>query len=985
MNDAYGLYFAQPWFLATSVVVIPLVWLALRRLGALGRVRRAMAIALRCILVLLLVCLLARPMLTRQSRQLTVVAVLDRSLSIPPNLREPMVDYLSIAAAARQDADLFAVVDVAEAASISKLPSIDTEVRRRNTNLTGLQSRLADGIKMAMAILPPDVAARIVLLSEGNETSGSLAEAARTAAANGIPIDVVPIRYRSESEVIFRRLAAPTRARSSETVALRFILDSTRAVRGKLHLMLNDEPVDLVPDSPDLAADVELRSGTNVQTVSIPVGTRGIHAFEAQFIPDDSADDGIEENNRAGAIVYVAGPGHIMVMDTDGRSGAALAEALSQTAMEVRYTHISDLTDNLARLIDVDALVLANVDAASLTFQQQEMLCRYVGDLGGGLVMVGGPNAFGAGGWIGSPVARILPVDPDPPQKQQMPKGALVLIMHACEMPQGNFWGKKVAAAAVGTLSRLDLAGVLSYDWQGTDDWVFPLAPVGDKQTLVTSIEQMQMGDMPDLGAHLQKAYDALTACDAAQKHVIVISDGDPAPPTPQLLAQLKQAQITCTGVAVFPHSPADVQSLFNVAQGTGGRFYNVTDPQQLPQIFIKEAQVVRRALVQEETFIPELTYGPSEIMRGLPGVPALDGFVLTGPKAGFSQIVLSGPDKDPILATGQTGLGRCVAFTSSADARWASQWLTWPQFRAFWEQAVRWAGGSRESAGCEVFTDVEGRDVTITVETVDAEGRLMQLSSIQGQVISPEMATQPLQLSQTGPGQYTGRFTAPGSGSYVVNLQYRQVGPDARTQIKHAVVTIPFAPEFRDLIDNEPLLTRISDMTGGRILPADPNLAELYERSGLDFPKAYLPLTRPLLLVWVVVLLLDVAVRRVVIDFRAIARRFSRAARKPQTEAEQVLSRLKATRKQVHDKMVSTAADAARRYEAGEIGDAKPPALKAAQAKPAVKDEEQTPPPKPAGEPERSHIDRLLRAKRKASGRDEDRGTRDEATGNRQ
>ena len=102
------------------------------------------------------------------------------------------------------------------------------------------------------------------------------------------------------------------------------------------------------------------------------------------------------------------------------------------------------------------------------------MICRYVTDLGGGLVTIGGPESYGAGGWIGSPVARILPVDMDPPQKKQMPKGALVLIMHACEMPRGNYGGKRVAIAAIRSLSRLDYVGVLVYGWgAGGASWVY--------------------------------------------------------------------------------------------------------------------------------------------------------------------------------------------------------------------------------------------------------------------------------------------------------------------------------------------------------------------------------------------------------------------------------------------------------------------------------------------------------------------------------
>ncbi|MHC4703780.1 MAG: VWA domain-containing protein, partial [Planctomycetota bacterium] len=562
MTYTYGFYFAQPWWLVACLLLGGIIWLGRRNLAALGPVRRTLAIILRCLVTLILIALLARPMLTRQSRRLTVIPVIDRSQSIPPQWQQASLDYLDKALAGKIADDQLAVVDVAEVASISKLPSSDVVVRRRNTTLNGQQTNLADGIQMAMAIAPPDTAVRILLVSEGNETSGDLKEAARIAAANKIPIDVLPIPYKYENEVIFRRLAAPGQARSGQTVSLRFILNSTASTTGKLLLNLNGEPVDLVPDSPDVAVPVELEPGTNVKTISMPLGTRGVHEFEVVYMPDEPGADQIIQNNRASAVTYVAGPGHVLVADGDGSTGLTLTRALQNSDIDARYSTVVDFPHDLSKLMDTDAVILVNTSCGHFTYQQQEMLCRFVTDLGGGLIMIGGAESFGAGGWIGSPVAEILPVDLDPPQKKQLPKGALVLIMHACEMPQGNFWGQKVAVAAVNTLSRLDLVGVLAYGWQGSGDWVFPLGPAGDKKAVTTAIMRMTMGDMPSLHNHLQMAYDALKSCKAGQKHVIVISDGDPQAPSTQLLNQCQQAGITCTGIGIFPHSPKDVQSL---------------------------------------------------------------------------------------------------------------------------------------------------------------------------------------------------------------------------------------------------------------------------------------------------------------------------------------------------------------------------------------------------------------------------------------
>lgn len=978
MIATYSFYFAQPWWLLGLLLLIPIVLMGLRSLKALSRIRRSLAIILRMLVLIIISVLLARPMLGEKSEKLTLIAILDRSQSIPQGLQKASISFLSEAIETRKPTDQLAVIDVSEVAAISKLPSYDDTIRQRNTSLTGRQSRLSAGIQMAMAIAPPDSATRILLISDGNETEGNLTEAAKIAAANNIPVDVLPLRYSYDREVVFKRLVAPSRARSAQSITLRFVLSSTANSRGRVLLNLNGKPVDLDPDSSDVAVAIELKPGTNVKTISLPVGTSGMHEFEAFFVPDDPDQDGILRNNRAGAMTFVTGPGHVLVVDTDGSTGSAIIRSLQEANIDVRYCGADEFPPNLTRLLDTDAIVLVNTDNSNFTYNQQEMLCRYVEDLGGGLIMVGGPDSFGAGGWIGSPLAEILPVDLDPPQKKQLPKGALVLIMHACEMPRGNYWGKTVAIAAVKSLSRLDLVGILDYGWNaGDSNWVFPLAPAGDKKQVISAIKQMQMGDMPDFHAPMQAAYNKLKDCDAVQKHMIIISDGDPSPPSPQLLNQLKQAEITCSGVAVFPHSSADVQSLLRIAKVTGGRFYNVKDPSSLPQIFIKEAKIVRRPLIIEETFSPRVTFGLSEIVKGIPSsLPKLDGYVLTGPKGGLTQMILSSPKGDPILATGQAGLGRCVAFTSSADSRWASSWVQWSGFRRFWEQTIRWASKSSHPGDCEIFSDVRGRNVTVSVEAVDASGNFVQFTDIAGQVIDPEMTTRELPLSQVGPGMYRAEFQAPTPGSYLVNLRYKKLGEKGKTGIVQSAITVPYGVEFRDLSDNAALLREVAHVTGGRVLKPDPTQADLFAKTGVKFPETAIPLTKPLILIWLVVFLLDVAVRRIALDVRAVAKRVSSliAGIRPVISGSTTLDRLKFRRAQLRKHLTAgTKTDhASKRFEAGEGASKNMPL-------PEVSQQTETPSDKPAQKPtdkeahdekDTSHLQQLLKVKRMHSKR---------------
>jgi uncharacterized membrane protein len=984
--------------LLAALAAVPAVLLAWRNLAALGGGRRLAALILRALVILLLAVLLAGPSLNRQREQVTLVTVMDRSLSIPDRQRAGSLAFLKKALAEKPAGDKVAVVDVAERAVIERLPSTGAAVNDQAPSLSGQQSNLAGGIQLAMAIAPPDTAVRFLLVSDGNETVGDLREAARLAAANHIPIDVLGLHYKYDREVVFRRLVAPPVARSRQTIPLRFVLDSRAEASGTLTLRVNDDVVRLNADPASKAEGlpIQLKPGTNVKTIQMPVGTKGLYRFEATFVPDDPAMDTLTENNRASAVTFIAGPGRILVVDAEGTDeGRPIAEALEASAANadnlpftVHRIKPRELPTELAQLLDTDAVILVNVaNGEDFSPAQQQVLLQYVEELGGGLVMTGGPNSFGAGGWIGSPLATILPVDMDPAQRKEMPKGALVLIMHSCEMPDGNYWGKQIATAAAKVLSAKDLVGVMSYSWNDGGLWDFPLAPAGDKSAVNRAITQMQLGDMPDFGAPMQAALQALKKCDAVQKHVIIISDGDPQMPTNALLTQYKNAGVTVTGVVVYPHPPDTGQSLQIIAKTTGGRFYNVTDPNKLPQIFVKEAQTIRRTLIVEKVFVPKLTGSTNEILRGIAAVPDLSGYVLTTPKQGLAELLMvGGADNDPILAAQQAGVGRCVAFTSTADSRWAAKWKGWGGFDRFWEQVVRWVGKSSQSSDCEVAADVQGRQVTLTVDAQNKKGEFLQFSQITARTIGPNLEPREVLLTQVGPGQYRGTFMANESGDYLVNLKYTQVGSDGqgRNGMFQTVVSVPYAPEYVDLTDNGALLAEVAQETGGRVLTADPQAANLFTRAGLAFPLEPLPTVKPLIILWLILFLLDVAVRRVALDVVALARR-SKAwtvglfSRRPAEESE-ALDALKRRKTQVRRQMLPKEQQAAagRRFEVSP--EAKPAALPdeeflkpaagpLAKAKPAEG-------PKPAAEAtEESNLNRLLEAKRRAkrdTGKDE-------------
>src|SRR5262249_8725652 len=193
-------------------------------------------------------------------------------------------------------------------------------------------------------------------------------------------------------------------------------------------------------------------------------------------------------------------------------------------------------------------------------------------------------------------------------------------------------------------------------------------------------------------------------------KHMIVSSDGDPGPPTQKLMDTIVGDRITVTTVLIAGH--AGSQTIEWIAANGRGRFYNVQNAGQLPQIFIKEAAVILKSAIFEEPFTPRLV-APSEVTRGLATYPVLRGYVCTTPKARAETPLVS--DKGiPLLAHWQYGLGRAVAFPSDAKPRWARDWLAWGQFQQFWSQITQWA-----------LRRVENADFTTEVNIDKGEGHL--------------------------------------------------------------------------------------------------------------------------------------------------------------------------------------------------------------------------------------------------------------------
>ena len=873
--------FEHPMLLLVALLAFPMI--AIARIGAAGQGRGKLitSLVVRSLLLLLLAVALARPSVVDRGESLTLMVVADMSQSIPQALQRDSGEFLArVEEAKRNEDDRIGVVTVAEASEIRQTPDPNARIQLDHAG-DPAATNLSAAVRTAISLLPTDTANRILLVSDGNETEASVLEAIELATANDIPVDVLPIEYEYEREVVFEGLKAPSRARLGQSIDLRAFIQSSTATEGTLRLRRNGRNVDLDPDGPGEGITITLEPGVNTVSIPATLDQGGAQRFTAVFEPSDSDADSLEENNVFEAVTFVSSDGRVLVVSNQPSEVEALVTALMTGGIDVVVEGTLALSGGSAFLNGFDATILSNIARWEIDIEADRGLKSYVHDLGGGLIMLGGDRSFGAGGWIDSETAKTLPVRLDPPQERQLTRGALALIMHSCEMAQGNFWGQRTAISAIEALSSLDFVGIITFNFAGGGpningcSWAYPMQIAGNKAGAIAAAKAMVIGDMPAFAPSMQLALKGLMGVNAGQRHVIVISDGDPSPPSKQLLDQYVADGVTITTIMVGGHGTGiDRTNMQGVAEYTGGTFYNVTNPKALPKIFIKEATLVSRSLIQEGKYQPRAIPSLDGPTRGLTSVPGLTGFVLTVPREGLAKIPIDIPVEDgddPLLAAWNHGLGKAVAFTSDVGARWAGDWTSWSGFQPFWEQVVRWSMRPASPSNLAISTaiDEQGRAV-VEVEALAADGSFADFLPGEARVLAPDGTASPVALQQVGPGRYRTEFAVEQQGAYLVNAVFPGDEAGAAASVQ-AVVAVPYRKEFATTRDNRALLEMIAERTGGRVLDPrdDLELVDPFDRSGLEMPMSPTRIWDIVVVIAASLFVLDVAVRRISFERR--------------------------------------------------------------------------------------------------------------------
>jgi Mg-chelatase subunit ChlD len=674
---------AQPiWLLLAIPLVASLFWRKLpgRWLNAL----RAVTLAL----VLLAICGLS---INLPSRAGTVIVIVDRSDSMPATAQSEAGEAVSLIQKDMKAHHRLGVVSFGRDAQIDSMPGARFSDFTTRTDTSA--SDLAGAIDLATRLIPSDGGGRIIVFSDGRYTGQSPHVAGASAAARDIAIDYRCAQRRTTNDLAIDRVEAPSQVAPSEVFMM------TAWVRSPVSQEIS---YTLSRSSTPLATGTRIvPAGLSRLTFRDRLGDSGTGQYRLTL--GGSTDDPIPENNTARALVSVRGSKPILYLSPRGQTG--LSRVLRAGGLDVVAQDPARCDWTLAGLSQYSGLIIDNTGADAIGSVGLGNIAAWVEHVGAGLMMTGGENSYGPGGYYRSALEPVLPVSMELRKEHRKLGLAMVVALDRSGSMMASAGGKTkmdlanlAATEALEVLSDIDEFGCIAVDT--SSHTIVSLDPIKDKGRARDKILRIQsQGGGIYVYSALKTSAGMLAKADATTRHIILFADAADAEEPGDyvnLLSQCREANITVSVVGLGTPADSDAAFLRDVAKRGGGECYFTVDATELPRLFAQDTLIVARS-----SFIEDIT--PIRSTAGLRTLtpltfgqlPELGGYNLCYLRPEAMQGVVSGDEYGaPIVAAWPVGAGRVLCYTGETDGKFTGPIGQWDQVGMFYTSLARWVGG---------------------------------------------------------------------------------------------------------------------------------------------------------------------------------------------------------------------------------------------------------------------------------------------------
>jgi uncharacterized membrane protein len=294
----------------------------------------------------------------------------------------------------------------------------------------GTATRLGSALERARDELAGLPLAGLVMVTDGGDTSDdALDEPLASLRARSIPVFPVGVgEERFDRDIQISRVETPRRILKGSSVTVDIVISHTGYTGARVPLQVEDEG--------RLVSAQEITLPRSGEAATARITFTGTDAGPRLFrfsVPPQDGEQVTENNTRTALILVSEGPERILYMEGEPRFEMKFIRRAVEEDRNVRVVILQRTAEDKYLRLDVDspdelasgfprtreelfayrAIILGSVEAAAFSPDQIRMLADFVSIRGGGLMMLGGRRSFAEGGWAGTPLAEVLPVDLD--------------------------------------------------------------------------------------------------------------------------------------------------------------------------------------------------------------------------------------------------------------------------------------------------------------------------------------------------------------------------------------------------------------------------------------------------------------------------------------------------------------------------------------------------------------------------------------------
>ncbi len=685
---------APTWLLLLPAMAVAAYWV------------RSWRSPLRVACMTLFLLLMVDPQIRRVSHGLDLWVLEDQSASCEVQMTAHHEEIESLLGHSAGPEDRIFYIDYAEHAQV-RGEADEISPQQKQSTRTNL------AIQLALARMSPDRAARLLVVTDGYSTE-PLSDAAERLNRQQVSLDYRLLTGEDAADYRVDRLELPTKAQVGEP----FLLEV--GVAGH-----PDGPVDLhiLRDGVDIGrSQLVVKDGEALARFTDRLGLAGAHRYTASIV---AASDPHPGNNRAERWIEIAGGPRILLVTAYAND--PLAPVLRAQGFDVEVVD-NPSAAHVGQLSGAKVVILNNVPAFLCHQDFLDALDFYVRSQGGGLLMAGGKQSFGSGGYFESAVDGLLPVSMELRTEQRKLATAMSIVLDRSGSMAASVGPnlEKIDLADEGTARSIELLGpmdavsVYAVDTEAHE--VVPLTSLGSNRApLEDAVRRITSGGggiyVP---TGLRAAWTSLKQAEVGQRHVVLFADANDAT---QELADYKTLVpamaadgITITAIGLGRETDSGGNFLKEVAAMGKGRIFFVQNPADLPAVFAQDTvAVARSAFIDKPVKVTPATGWLGLAARPLPWLDAVDGYNLSYLKPDASGAALSGDEyKAPLLAYWQRGAGRVAAVSFPLGGDFSQRIRAWPQYADFTQTLARWLSGEQLPPGLGLKTHLDGTELRI-------------------------------------------------------------------------------------------------------------------------------------------------------------------------------------------------------------------------------------------------------------------------------